>query len=147
MKNFIDLSSYEKEMVLSWRNNIRIRNNMYSSNEITLENHLIFIDKLVGNKEKKYFLVEDLGVIYFNNIKNNRVEIGLYSNPRKYGVGSILMEKILSFDFDHFYLEVRESNKKAIELYHKYKFEEKMRKNIDGNEIICMELKNENRQF
>ena len=145
MKNLTKLNSDEKQMVLDWRNNIRIRNNMHSKSKITIEDHLNFIDKLVDNKEKKYFLIDDLGVIYFNNIKNNKAEMGLYSNPEKYGLGDLLMKKILTFDFKYLYLEVIETNKKAIDLYLKHQFKIIINKKIKDKSIICMELKNENR--
>ena len=140
MKNFINLNYSEKLLVLEWRNSQRVRENMYSTKIISVENHLNFIDKLIYDRENKYFLVEDIGVIYFNNIKNNSVNIGLYSNPKKYGVGRLLMNQILSFDFKYYYLEVFKNNKKAIDLYLKYNFKIK---NEDKN-IIYMELKNEN---
>jgi len=146
MKNFIDLSYDEKLMVLKWRNDIRIRKKMHSSSIISLDNHLNFINNLSNDKEKKYFLIDDIGVIYFNNIKNNTAELGLYSNPEKYRVGKILLEEILSFDYDYFYLEVMEDNKKAIDLYTKYKFKKTDQKSINGKTIIYMEYKNnENR--
>ena len=146
MKNFIDLSYDEKLMVLKWRNDIRIRKKMHSSSIISLDNHLNFINNLSNDKEKKYFLIDDIGVIYFTNIKNNTAELGLYSNPEKYRVGKILLEEILSFDYDCFYLEVMEDNKKAIDLYTKYKFKKTDQKSINGKTIIYMEYKNnENR--
>jgi len=145
LKNFIKLSYDEKLMVLSWRNNLRIRKNMYSNKIINVKNHLNFIKNLVDDKENKYFLLDDIGVIYFNNIANEKAEIGLYSNPEKYGVGDILMKYILSFNFEYLYLEVLETNKKAVDLYLKYNFKIKNKKLNKNKKIICMELKNENR--
>jgi len=141
MKNFTDLTNKEKEMVLNWRNNIRVRENMYCNNEITLENHLKFIEKLSCDEKNKYFLIDDFGVIYFNNINNKEAEIGLYSNPTKYGVGDILMKKILEFDFKYLYLDVIETNKKAIELYLNYNFKIKESRINKNKSIIYMELK------
>jgi len=140
MKNFINLTHNEKIMVLKWRNDKRIRDNMFSSDIISLDNHLNFINKLENDKKNTYFLIDDLGVIYFNNIQNNKAEIGLYSNPKKYGIGKLLMDKIVSSNFDYLYLEVLESNKKAIELYLKYNFKIKNNKIVKGKKIISMEL-------
>jgi len=141
MKNFIDLTDEEKEMVLNWRNHPRIRENMYSSDEISLQEHLSFIENLKGDVKNRYFLVGDIGIIYFNNIHKDFVEIGLYSNPKKYGVGNFLIEKILEYNFRTLYLEVIETNKKAIDLYLRYGFKIKEKKIKKDKMIICMELR------
>ncbi len=140
MKNFINLTYKEKLMVLDWRNNIRTRINMYSLDKISIENHLKFIDSLINDKENKYFLVENVGVIYFNNIKNNKAEIGLYSNPKKYAQGNFLMEKILTFKYKYLYLKVFKDNEKAIKLYLKYNFILVKEELINNKKILYMEL-------
>jgi len=141
MTNFINLNENEKIMVLNWRNNKRVRENMYSNNIISKQEHFKFIESLVTSNTKKYFLVDELGVIYFNKIKHNTAEIGLYSNPEKFGIGSLLIEKILTFGFENLYLEVVDTNKKAIELYLKYQFKVITKKRVKDKNIIYMELK------
>ncbi len=146
MKNFIDLSNDEKLMVLNWRNSGRIRENMHTNKIISKEEHFDFIESLKDDESKKYFLINDIGVIYFNNIKNCRAEIGLYANPTKFGVGSLLMDCIVNFDFDSLCLEVIETNYRAIELYLEYKFHKVDRKKIKDKNIIYMERVDENRK-
>jgi UDP-4-amino-4,6-dideoxy-N-acetyl-beta-L-altrosamine N-acetyltransferase len=141
IKDFTKLSDIEKDTVLAWRNSDRVRFNMHNSNILEKENHLKFLESLRKSTDKKYFLVEDLGVIDFINIDGEFAEVGLYSNPAKFGVGQILVETILSFPYKHLYLEVIEDNYKAIELYKKFGFLEIERKTKNKRNIICMELK------
>jgi UDP-4-amino-4,6-dideoxy-N-acetyl-beta-L-altrosamine N-acetyltransferase len=141
MKNFTELTHEEKLLVLNWRNNSNIRQYMHNQEIISLENHLKFIEKLKTDKTKEYFLVSDLGVIDFQRIDGGFAEIGLYSNPEKFGIGKILMEKILQFPYKHLYLEVFSDNIKAIKLYKKFDFKETGREKIEGGELIIMELK------
>ncbi len=42
--NFIDLSQEEKMMILEWRNKIDIQKWMHTQNDISLEEHLDFIN-------------------------------------------------------------------------------------------------------
>ena len=53
--NFIDLKLEEKEMILKWRNHPEIRKWMYNQDNITLENHLKFIEELKIKDDQLYF--------------------------------------------------------------------------------------------
>lgn len=144
MKNFIDLTDEEKKEVLKWRNHPEIRKWMYDKREISLQNHLTFIENLKNDKSKFYFKIGDFGVINFK-IKKDFAEIGLHKNPEKKGVGNILMQKIIDYGFNELKLKklilyVYEDNLKAINLYKKFNFKESDKK----NNLIKMELKNEN---
>ena len=101
--NFIDLKIKEKKEILDWRNSNDISKWMLTQ-DITLEKHLSFIERLKDDKENIYYKVIDedkkkgIGVIYFNNIQfKNKAEIGLYLNPEfldlKYG--NLLLKEIL----------------------------------------------------
>ncbi|WP_024787304.1 MULTISPECIES: UDP-4-amino-4,6-dideoxy-N-acetyl-beta-L-altrosamine N-acetyltransferase [unclassified Lebetimonas] len=146
MKNFTDLTLDEKKEVLKWRNHPEIRKWMFDKNEISLKNHLEFIEKLKNDKSRLYFKVNDLGVINFK-INKNSAEIGIHKNPEKKGVGKILIKKIIDYGFNMLNLNklilyVYEDNLKAINLYKKYGFKETDKK----NNLIKMELENENRK-
>jgi UDP-4-amino-4,6-dideoxy-N-acetyl-beta-L-altrosamine N-acetyltransferase len=147
MKNFIDITDEESIMILKWRNHNGVRVNMLNNNEITKEEHFNFIESLKDENSKQYFLIDNIGVIYFTNIKDNTAEIGLYSNPTKYGVGKTLIDNLLSFNYKTLYLEVLKDNLNAIKLYKRYNFKEYKKKDSLNNNIIYMELKNENRKF
>ena len=152
--NFTELNLSEVKMVLKWRNNPDVRKWMYNQDEILLENHLAFIKSLKSKKDKLYFLVkknnEYIGVIDFNNIKDQSLIMGIYTNPSIKGFGKILLANIINYSFDvlkvkKIFSEVFSENTKAYELYKKYNFIKTDIKIVNNKEVICMELKNENR--
>lgn len=157
--NFIYLPLKQKKMILEWRNHPDIRKWMYNQYEISLDEHLNFIESLKNKKDKLYFLVKKnskyIGVIDFYDIDNNKKEakFGLYKNPyeKTVGIGKILIETVIEFAFNilklkKLKLEVFNENKKARNLYKRYNFRKIGEKVINNKKIICMELTNENRQ-
>ncbi len=151
--NFIDLTKEEKFMILSWRNDERIRNWMYNTDVISKEDHLDFIDNLQERKDRLYFLVKEedeyIGVIDFTNIENNIAYMGIYSNPDKKGFGEKLLDSIIYYGKKKLKLkkiiaEVYAGNKKAISLYKQKDFQSVGKKVFRENEMLIMELKNEN---
>lgn len=151
--DFININEEEIKMVYDWRNDIRIRKWMFDDELISFDKHIDFIDnlKLSTSKRIKYFLVlEDcnyLGVISFKNIDLSlkTCNIGLYSNPQKRGVGTILMSNCIDYGFNtiglsKLMIEAFKDNTKAINLYKKMNFQETKRKIIINKEVICMEL-------
>lgn len=79
-KNFISLNQIEKKEILELRNKEYIRENMINSEPISLENHLLFIESLKENKNKKYFALfkEDEFLGSMNFIKEDILSWGLY---------------------------------------------------------------------
>ena len=146
LKNFIQLNYDEKLMILEWRNHSETSKFMINK-KVDLEEHLNFINSLKENKTKLYFLVDDIGVIDFTNITDKKADIGLYKNPNKQKVGSVLMKHIVDYGFNVLGLEklvlyVYEDNQKAINLYKKFNF-----KIVDKKDnLLKMELLNENRK-
>lgn len=143
--NFINLNEKEIHLVLSWRNNQDIRKWMYNQNEISLKDHLAFIQKLKTDSKKDYFLIKDeneyLGVVDLNDDY-----LGIYANPNKKRVGDILLQQIIDFAFKAKKLKilkaiVYEKNLSAIKLYERFGFITQSKK----DEMLMMELKNENR--
>jgi UDP-4-amino-4,6-dideoxy-N-acetyl-beta-L-altrosamine N-acetyltransferase len=155
--NFVNLSLDEKKMVLDWRNHPNIKKWMYTQEDITLNNHLKFLEQLAENKDKLYFLVKKnqkfIGVVDFYNFYNKTsAEFGLYSNPYNKipGVGRILEEVAIDYAFKNLKikklkLEVFAENIQVINLHKKYKFVETSSKIINNKKVICMELINENK--
>lgn len=138
--NFIELSNDERRMVLDWRNHDNIRKWMYSDNIITEEEHLSFIDKLVTDNSRFYWIVkskdEYFGTISFSKIdfKNKHAYLGIYSNPyntiKNKGHSLIQCIKKLAFEIADIHtlkLEVIENNEKAIQFYRKSGFNEEGR--------------------
>ncbi len=152
--NFFNLSLAEQKMILEWRNNPSVRKWMFGQEVIDLKSHINYISSLKNSEDKIYFLVRQfdnyLGVIDFTRITIKSAHIGLYGNPDLKGVGTILMKYIIKYGFDKLNVkslisEVFNYNQKAIKLYQKFNFKEIGRKVINNREVICMELKNENR--
>lgn len=151
--DFADLNYQEKEMVLSWRNDESIKKWMYNKDDITLENHLKYIQNLEGSKEKHYMVVKKddkyIGVVDFTNIdfKNKVTDFGLYANPfeKIVGVGGMLQEISIIYALEvlklnTLKLEVFDENIKAINLYKRYNFQETCKKAVNGKNVICMKL-------
>lgn len=153
--NFIDLTIEEKNMVLQWRNTPEVRKWMYNQNEITLQEHLDFIDSLKLMDDKLYFLVKEendyIGVVDFTQIKSNEsLHMGIYANPNVRGKGKLLLEIIIDFSFNKLdvkkiYSEVFQKNVKAYELYERYKFNKIATRKVNNEEVLCLELDYENR--
>jgi len=148
--NFTKLSLSNKKMVRLWRNDNNVKKWMYTNTDISLQNHLSYIELLKKTKEKLYFLVKQknnfLGVIYFLDINKQSTKFGLYSNPELSGVGKILLEAICNYAFKILKIKILKAevfidNIKAIKLYKKFNFIETNRKVIVNNEVLCMELK------
>ena len=137
LKNFINASVKEKEMVRECRNDDRVRKWMYSDEIISQEEHFNFIENLQKNNKNFYWIAykdkEFIGVISLNNIntKNKNAYLGIYSNPfcELKNKGSLLINCLKKVAFDivglhSLKLEVIEDNKKAIDFYKKMGFEE-----------------------
>lgn len=156
MIDFVDTTLSEKKMVLNWRNDESIKKWMYNKQDISINNHLKYIETLENLNTKQYCIVRKddnyIGVVYFTNIdfEIRTTDFGLYANPfeKVAGVGRILEEVCIKYAFDilnlkTLKLEVFCDNEKAINLYKKFKFKESGKKMIDNKEVICMELINE----
>jgi len=152
--HFIDLTMLEKKMVLSWRNHSSIKQWMYNSSDIALDEHLAFIESLKESTDKFYFLVKQgnnyIGVIDFTNINNRSSKFGLYANIELKGMGNILLGVICEYAFKILKLnkltaEVFDYNEKAINLYKRFNFTKVDTKILNNQKIICMKLSNEDR--
>lgn len=154
--NFVDLSLDEKKMVLEWRNHPDVRKWMFTQDKIELHDHLAFIESLKNRRDSLYFLVkkgnQDIGVIDFTDIdeKNRMTQFGIYTNPNLTKIGGLLMESIIDYAFkvlkiDTLIAEVFEKNISAIKLYDRYNFKHSGIKKMNHQDIVCMELKSENR--
>lgn len=127
--NFNVLSKKELADVLSWRNSTEVRSMMNSSGLIAIDEHLEYVESLRLDASKCYYKVDEIGVIYFTELNSNTPSIGLYANMEnsEKAKGHILMKMIIHIAFDELgldviYLEVLESNSRAINLYKKFGF-------------------------
>ncbi len=147
--NFTELTYADKMTVLSWRNDERIRFNMYSSDTIEESVHLAFIESLRDATDREYFLVrqdgEPVGCIYFTDITDKNAVMGIYASPDTKGVGRLLMDALLSYAFDCLHVdmvtsEVFADNERAHSLYEKYGFTDVSEKTVNGRRVKIMEL-------
>ncbi|MCG3685627.1 hypothetical protein [Aliarcobacter butzleri] len=79
-KNFIFLDDSEAKEILELRNQSYIKENMINSENISLENHINFINSLKTLENRKYFaILEDNKIIgSLNYINNEDLSWGLY---------------------------------------------------------------------
>ena len=129
---------------------------MYNSDDISLDNHLAFIEMLKNSTDKLYFLIKQdndyIGVIDFTNIDKDSKssDIGLYANTTLKGVGRVLLDSICEYGFktlkiNKLIAEAFVENEKAINLYKRFNFQETKKKIVKNKKVICMELKYEDR--
>jgi len=163
LKNFINISKSESEMVRVWRNNESVRKWMHNSHIIGKKEHANFIDSLKSSCCKVYWLVKEedeyLGMMNFSNIlwQHRNAYLGIYTNPEKKikGAGSKIMSLIIHmafrvFGFHSLRLEVVKRNVAAINLYNKFGFEKEgelkefFRISNGWENIIVMSLINNN---
>lgn len=159
LRNFINLTTEEMEMILEWRNHEDIRKWMYSDHIISKDEHFRFMEGIKQDNKNFYWLVKNkegyVGVISLNRIdlKNKNAYIGIYSNPKLSRVGGLLMEclKKLAFDTANLHTLKAEAiwtNKHAIDFYKKSGFSEEGRlkefifKNGKWQDVIVMGIIN-----
>ncbi len=153
--NFTKLTLDDKKMILEWRNAPSVKKWMYNRDEISLENHLAYIDSLNSRDDRVYFLVKNennsIGVVDLTEIKREKsAELGIYINPKLKGYGSLLMNKIIEYAFNELNLKilnanVYEDNLKAINLYKNFNFKIISTAKDKNETLHNMELINENR--
>lgn len=136
IKSFLELTDEEKWRVLSWRNHPEVRSRMFSSHEISLEEHLAFLAGLKKDEMQAYWMVGDKGVISLKKIdkKNGNAYLGIYKNPscNDKNASKDLMKALLSLTFDELNLhtlklEVFSDNQKAVNFYNKCGFNQEGR--------------------
>ena len=131
--NFIDLSLEQIKEVLFWRNHPIIRKHMRNNNEISLSEHLKFIENLKNDSSRCYFYMYEnqsgVGTFSLTTIKDNSAEIGIYVNPSLQGKGYgakiiyyMINYAVTELKLTNLYLEVYKDNVAAIHLYEKNKF-------------------------
>jgi len=121
--------------ILNWRNDERIRKWMDNTTIISNEDHLNFCNNLSYAQDKIYMRVDykdiPVGIINLTKIdlRKKRVELGLYKYPlRQTNVSGKDLMNILHKVSQYLgivtlYLKVKSSNKRAITLYNKLKYE------------------------
>jgi len=90
------LTEADLPMVLAWRNAPEVRRNMFTSHEITADEHRAWFDRVGDDPQSRWFIYEDphgapQGVVYFTQLRaeNKSAFWGFYSGTsRKRGTGT-----------------------------------------------------------
>lgn len=129
-----DIKDDELSLILSWRNDPSVRNNMYTRHEITMEEHFSWWNKIRDLDSVKYFMYEynntPMGVVGFTAIdfKNRNAFWAFYSSPEALAGTGVRMECLaLDYAFSNLALhklncEVLAYNKPVIRLHEKFGF-------------------------
>lgn len=126
-KSYVELNDDEAKEILKARNAECVRKWMIITDEIKLDEHLNYIQKLKNSEKKFYWAVyqEDkfLGGISLIGFENNRGDSGIFLNPILIGNGLGMKISICSFEFyfytlkiDSLYSVVHKENKNAIKM-------------------------------
>lgn len=87
LRNFVNLDLSTKLLVLSWRNNEKIRKWMYNTGIISEQDHLSFIENLRNREDCYYWCVYDnekpIGVVNIIDVdwEKKEAENGYYISP------------------------------------------------------------------
>ncbi|MBD5165458.1 UDP-4-amino-4,6-dideoxy-N-acetyl-beta-L-altrosamine N-acetyltransferase [Helicobacter sp.] len=153
LENYIDLQVKAQEEILQYRNDVRVKSNLYHQHHISSQEHFAFIESLKNNPQKQYFVVslcgQMLGSLNFSFQDKKAVEFGFFANPclNVGGIGRVLEQISLFYVFEilgaeQLHLEVFKSNKQVINLHKKFGFQESGEKLVNGEEVLEMSLKN-----
>lgn len=131
------LEERDLKLVLDWRNQLHIRENMYTDHIISWEEHVAWFHRVELHKNSEYFILEikeiPAGFLSIVDIdkKNGKCYWGFYigdiSAPR--GSGSIFEFLALNYIFNELhirklYCEVFAFNEKVIKLHKKFGFKQ-----------------------
>jgi UDP-4-amino-4,6-dideoxy-N-acetyl-beta-L-altrosamine N-acetyltransferase len=128
--------SYEDlDLVLTWRNSPRVRENMYTNHVITTEEHQRWFEKASRDPSKRLLMCVDesniaVGVVSFSDIDpvHKRATWAFYSGESsRRGVGSEMERLALDFAFENLGLEklnceVLSFNMPVVDFHRKYGF-------------------------
>ncbi|CAH6794256.1 MULTISPECIES: UDP-4-amino-4,6-dideoxy-N-acetyl-beta-L-altrosamine N-acetyltransferase [Vibrio] len=131
---FRPLEESDLEEILTWRNSPDVRKNMYTSHEISLDEHKSWFSSMSKDRSKEYFLAElngePAGVVGFTDI--NRIpgiaSWAFYASPNAVrGTGSLMEYRALEHAFTELDLhklccEVLGFNQPVVKLHSKFGF-------------------------
>lgn len=155
--DFLEISDEQKDEVLKWRNHPEVRSRMFTSHEITKEEHYRFIEGLKNDASSRYWMIGDLGVISLKRISrtHRHAYLGIYKNPfhEERGIAKTLIDVLKKKAFGELKLhtlklEVFSDNRKAFDFYERNGFRqegylrETVRSEQDGiyRDIVVMGL-------
>ncbi len=136
MYSLRDVEVTDLQLILQWRNRPEIREKMYTTHEISWDEHQAYFNKVWNDDTKRYLLCIDdeghpVGVVNFADIDrvNNRAFWGFYSgDTSKRGVGTQMELLALTLAFDEMHLhklsaEVLSTNQPVLDFHLKFGFQ------------------------
>lgn len=135
----IPLSNDHLSLILEWRNAPDVRSKMYTSHEISMEEHSAWFERTKEDKTKAYFLAkfngEPVGVVGFSeiNMVHGVATWAFYASPSApRGTGSLMEFHALDYAFNQLGLyklrcEVLGFNQVVVKLHKKFGFVEEGR--------------------
>ncbi|MGY6037513.1 UDP-4-amino-4,6-dideoxy-N-acetyl-beta-L-altrosamine N-acetyltransferase [Aeromonas sp. AE23HZ002T15] len=130
-----DIKEEELDLMLSWRNEPKVRRNMYTQHVISPEEHYSWWVSMQDRKDQIYYMYEyeeqPCGIAAFNNLdlKNENSAWAFYSSPSApKGTGTrmeylMLEQAFITLNLYKLYCEVLSFNKSVISLHQKFGFE------------------------
>jgi len=145
LRKIIDCNSDEQMAVRDIRNQLTVRNSMYTDHEITLDEHLAWLNSLKSDCQQIVFAVfvngSIAGVVSINALdrRHKKSDWAFYLDEKsRGGLGAALEYNLLNFAFDSLQLEklnceVIETNPAVVKMHKKFGFVEEgfRRSNID----------------
>lgn len=128
----------DADLVLEWRNQDFVRNNMYNNNIIDYDTHIAWLQRILSNESCKYFIYEKnsipMGVVGFYgiNIENKTASWAFYLGSEKFRGAGVEMEQLaLNYAFNDLglrklYCEVLSFNFPVVDFHRRFGF------NIEG---------------
>ena len=147
LKNYTVLDEDEKKLVLLHRN--KNKKWMLTQDEISLENHLKWIEKLKDDKTKLYFLVfkdnKPFISISYHDIKDDEAYWGYFLIDESYKSEVLKIEKIIiDFAFENLKVErllcINDVENHVIQIHKFFGFKELEKKMLGNNEYLVMQL-------
>lgn len=136
---FVDITEIDRISalkILDIRNETNIRKNMYTSHEISIDEHFSWIERLKKREDIKFYAVifdgKIVGGVSLSNIDilHKRADWAFYLSETSHGrgIGAALEYKFVSFAFDNFSIEklnceVISFNDRVVRLHEKFGFQ------------------------
>lgn len=152
LKNYVNLSSDEKKLVLQHRN--LNKKWMIQQDDISLENHLKWIENLRNDETRLNYLVFKDNVpfvaINYHDISSSQAYWGYFLIDQSYRSEVLKVEKmIIDFAFQKLKLDkllcINNSKNHVIKIHEFFKFKEFDRKIINDEEYSVMVLEKESK--
>ncbi|WP_407424912.1 UDP-4-amino-4,6-dideoxy-N-acetyl-beta-L-altrosamine N-acetyltransferase [Treponema sp.] len=162
------LALSDTDNIVKWRNSQFVKNNLFSQNDLTVEQHVNYFNNVVSKGKCYQFIIEakigmetlDIGTTFIKNIDfdNRKGEFGIFIGEEKArgkGCAKLAIKEILQIAFNELnlnrcYLEVLSNNQTAIKLYKKVGFQiegtlhQDYIRNEETYDVILMAILKEN---